>query len=79
MSDHQYLNPILGIPRIGAVLFTGAAFHIGFIDTGVRDDLPNPRTKLLQWANLNNRTTPFMGLLTIGTTAAALNAYRFSK
>lgn len=79
MSDHQYLNPFLALPRNGAVFFAGSAFYIGFIDTGVRDSLRNPRTQLTQWANMYKRAAPTMAFLAAGTALAALKAFQTSK
>lgn len=50
MSDHQYLSPVLALPRTGAMFVTGANFYLAFIDPSVRDSLRNPRTQLTQWA-----------------------------
>ena len=79
MSDHQLLNPFLMLPRTGALFFAGAAFFIAFIDPQVRDTIRNPRTKLTQWTNMYQISTPIMVSLILGTTGAAIKAYFDTK
>ena len=79
MSDHQYLNPFLALPRTGALFFSGSAFYVGFIDPFVRRSLQNPRDQLTHWGSMNRWTKGIMPLIAILTSASTLKAYQITK
>ena len=79
MSEHQYLNPFLALPRTGALFFSGSAFYIGFVDPFVRDSLRNPRAQLTHWGTMFRWSSVIMLGIAAGTGASALKAYEVSK
>ena len=79
MSEHQYLNPFLALPRTGALFFSGSAFYTAFVDPIVRNSLRNPRAQLTHFGTMYRYGSVVMIAIAVGTGAAALKAYEVSK